>query len=469
VKIAGLGLNLDGELLFKPQDEAAFADSLIETLDRDSQRPSAKTPATEKGVTYAEAVRPVLDSGDPRSVGWTYVLNEEDPQKGQIMEILRPLAESRDMADPDRPLLFPDTPEGEWDTWISKKSCEQEERQGKVPAYVLMVGTPQQLPFGLQTMMSTSANVGRLDFSSLDQLQTYADKLLRLEDENEKPVVTRDAIIFAPDGGPGDPTHYSRQYMALPMAEHVREKLALSAQEIQGDGATKGALVSALCGRPAFVYTASHGVGATDKSQKIQMKLNGAICCQRNGSFAESMFSADDVDHNKPFLEGSIFFQFACFGYGTPAKSEFAAWIKDVPKSYAKSDFTAALPRKLLSHPRGPIAYIGHLDIALLHSFIDARSPEIDGRWHSRIAPFKSAVSRILGLQPSGLAMLSMSARFNRLNLALTSSYQDARRNKLQWTPQSKAALLDQWLIRGDAQNYMVMGDPAARLRLPHA
>jgi len=78
----------------------------------------------------------------------------------------------------------------------------------------------------------------------------------------------------------------------------------------------------------------------------------------------------------------------------------------------AERDFIAALPKRLLAHPRGPIAFIGHLDTAFLHGFADASQPHTLDRWHARIAPFKKAVDRLLGVQPSGLAMEGINERY---------------------------------------------------------
>jgi hypothetical protein len=293
-------------------------------------------------------------------------------------------------------------------------------------------------------------------------------KLLRLE-RAPAPVVSREAVFFAPDDGPDDPTHFSRRFMAEPMAEHARAKLGLATRTIAGDDATKPALVDALrTGTPALVYTASHGLGAIDEPHDVQARLNGAICCRSDGPLTEdALFGADDVSHDAPFLEGAIVFQFACFGYGTPAESDYAHWLDGVPARYGDADFVAALPRKLLAHPRGPIAYIGHLDTAFLHAFADADAPEIAGRWHARIAPFVKALDELIGVQPSGLAMQDMSARYSVCNALITSTYDRQQRGSFAWTPESKAKFLDRWITRSDAQNYMVLGDPAARLRLP--
>lgn len=128
----------------------------------------------------------------------------------------------------------------------------------------------------------------------------------------------------------------------------------------------------------------------------------------RKGSFGAGcmlpydwLFNAKDVSHDGPYLEGAVFFQFACFGYGTPVESGFSHWHPAIRKVNAKADFVAALPKKLLSHPRGPIAYVGHLDVALLHGFDDPDNPiPLEGPWHPRIAPFKKALDLLLGVNP---------------------------------------------------------------------
>ena len=127
----------------------------------------------------------------------------------------------------------------------------------------------------------------------------------------------------------------------------------------------------------------------------------------------------------------------------------------------------AALPKRLLSHPRGPIAYIGHLDTAFLHGFADAEEPYILERWHNRIAPFVEAIDYLLGVQTSGLSMRGMGNRYSLCNALISNTYDRQQRGKLQWNVSLEARFLDNWITRSDAQNYMVFGDPAAKLRIP--
>ncbi|MGZ4861509.1 MAG: C25 family cysteine peptidase [Halobacteriota archaeon] len=371
------------------------------------------------------------------------------------------------MANVKEPLLYNGDPPDEWFDWLQDHYYGLDLEGKQVPHYVLIIGEPNQVPFRFQSILDTVASVGRIAFDTLDDLTTYVNKLIRIETASE-PLVTKEAIFFATDGDMEDPTYYSRKYMAEPLAKSVQDELGFATRAILGDDAKKMSLKAALStGSPALVYTASHGLLAAGQTNDVQKRYNGAICCQHTGEFTlDSLFSADDVPLHEPFLEGAVFFQFACFGYGTPTESDYSHWIDGVPEKYTDSDFVAALPKRLLAHPRGPIAFVGHLDSAWLHGFADAEAPDILDRWHTRIEPFKEAVDQLLGAQPSGLAMSDMNKRYGVCNALITNTYDRERRGRLTWTPELEKRFLDNWIVRSDAQNYMIFGDPAARLRI---
>jgi hypothetical protein len=216
------------------------------------------------------------------------------------------------------------------------------------------------------------------------------------------------------------------------------------------------------------VYTASHGLGAPSEDLEVQKRVNGAICCQRTPDVRTTkdwLFTADDVPADESFLEGAVFFQFACFGYGTPAESDFMHWLGGKPLN-AKEDFVAALPKRLLAHPRGPVAFIGHVDTAWLHGFDDPELPFPTGLWDRRIAPFVQALNRLLAVEPVGRAMATMNDRYSTTNAILTGAYDRLRRGRVQQTPEFWSKLAETFVVRSDAQNYLVFGDPAARLRI---
>ena len=462
MKVMGLGVDFAGRLLFPPVDEEQMADALVSALEANAARVKVITSRTAEGVSFrGEMERTVEDPGDPHTAGWTYLVNANDPQREEMERIVKPLAQHRGMEDPIAPLLYRGDIEDLLQDYYGLQLTAD-----KVPQYILILGGPDQIPFSVQSLVDTVAKVGRVAFDDLRDLEIYVEKLIRLENAPE-PVVSAEAIVFAPDHGLPDPTYFSREFLAKPLAEYVRDKIKILARTYLGWDATKENLKEACGGTPALVFTASHGLGAVGEPFEAQKRYNGAICCEHDGPLTmESLFSANDIPTDVPFLEGAIFFQFACFGYGTPAQSDFAHWLDGVPKDYAESAFIAALPTKLLAHPRGPIAYIGHLDTAFLHGFTDAEDPHILDRWHPRISPFVHGLNRMLRLQPCGFAMEDMHARYGLCNAKITRTYDLQRRNRLEWTPELKAGFLDNWILRGDSQNYMVLGDPAARLRI---
>jgi hypothetical protein len=472
MKILGMGLNESGELLFPPLDEASFAQRLQQSLEGNvaELRASASATATRSAYQLEIELAPVVDLRDPRAAGWTFLVNEADPDRAAIAEALRPLAEHRGMADPAKPMLFQS--DIDWQEWMidnySSLGIEQ------VPHYVLIAGSPQQVPFHFQALLDVAASVGRVDLPPAE-LRSYADKVIRLE-QADGPATTKTAIIFAPDAGRGpdgsyDPTFFSRRYMAEPLAAYARDQLGFQASAIVGDEATKDHLGQALSGaRPSLVYTASHGLWAASSRPDLQRQVNGAICCQRPaaaGTPQEWLFTADDVPADQPFLEGAVFFQFACFGYGTPAESDFAHWLGGEPRSVtASEDFVAALPKRLLAHPRGPVAFIGHVDTAWLHGFDDPELPFPVDVWDRRIAPFVQALNGLLTTEPVGRAMTALNERYSTTNAMLTGAYDRLMRGKAKPTAQFWTRLTDTFILRSDAQNYMVFGDPSARLRI---
>ena len=469
MQIMGLGINYsNGAPLVEPMDEQAFAGMIQKSLLLHAEEVRNLTRASTTATTFRDEVERerTVDLGDPRTAGWTFLVDGNDPQHTDIIRIIRSLAEHRGMEDPGTPLFFHHEPPDEWFDWLLENYSSLEMK--KVPHYILIVGRPDQVPFQFQSLLGSAAAVGRVDFDSLEELKTYVDKVIRLE-QATAPTVTRETIFFAPDGGSKDATYFSRRYMAEPLAEHVRIHCGLNTRAIMGDEATKTHLMESLYrARPALVYTASHGLGAPNESFEIQKRLNGAICCQRIGNqpMQDWLFSADDVLLDAPFLEGAVFFQFACFGYGTPAESDFMHWLRK-PELNTEVDFVAALPKRLLAHSSGPVAFIGHVDTAWLYGFDDPDSPHLLEFWHPRIAPFVKAVDTMLRVQPIGQAMAEMSKRYDIGNALLTSTYDRLQRGKIQVTPQFLTRLASAFITRSDAQNYMIFGDPAVRLRIP--
>jgi hypothetical protein len=471
MKIMTLGINYSTKkLLIDPVDEQSLGNAIMNSLGGNAALLRNLTQAVTLGVTFrGEVKRKIEDLADPHTAGWTFLVNSKDHNKAHLVKSIRRLAEHRGMKDPAEPLLFNGETADEWVDWLMENYSSPQMEQK--PHYILILGGPDQVPFLFQSVLDTTAAVGRLAFDTPEELEAYADKVIKMETATA-PIVNREAVFFAPDGGPSDPTYLSHHYLAKPLAKDMQGRLGFNVKTMFADDATKANLQDALRQtKPALVFTASHGLGSPDEPLETQKRINGAICCQQVGAMQDNdwLFSGEDIPLDEPFLEGAVFFQFACFGYGTLAESDFAHWDPRIgSKVNAKADFVAAFPKKLLSHPRGPIAFVGHVDIALVHGFDDPNNPiPMEGPWNLRIEPFKRSLDQMLGVNPMGIAMEDMNMRYNLLNAYLTGLYDRLQRGKVKVNADFQERLVSNFLMRSDAQNYMIFGDPAAHLRIP--
>jgi hypothetical protein len=174
---------------------------------------------------------------------------------------------------------------------------------------------------------------------------------------------------------------------------------------------------------------------------------------------AEHYLAAADVADDAN-VTGMVAFFFACFGDGTPDADQFAMDLSQAGTTppLAPKPFVAALPRRLLAHPNGSaLAVIGHIDRAWSFSIQTANVPE------AQIGTFRDTLGFVLSGDRVGNAIRGQfGARFAALSTVLASAT----------SPMAPAAkhlsdrdLVTFWLERNDAQNYVVLGDPAVRIR----
>ena len=464
-------------LLVEALDEDQLASALAESLPDSWARAQALAAAAATGERSRAVIerRRTPDLGDPHEAGWTYLVAADDPDRDRIAAALRPLARHRGMVDADRPLLFSGEPPKDWAGWIT---AHYGSNDGEQPHYVLIVGGPDRVPFHFQSVLDSAAAVGRLTFDAPEDLDRYVEKVLRLE-ANDVAATRREAVIFATNRGSPDPTYYSRRFMASPIANRVAKELHVPAMTLFDDAATAGTLLDALTTRkPALVYTATHGARRpTHATFEEQLAVNGALVCAGSpvGGVRPMLTAADLPGPDVPVAEGAVVFSFACFSAGTPAESDFHHWFRNVPPINAHADFVAKLPKALLAHPRGPVAFVGHVDLAFLHAFVDPEAPDLIEAYSPRLEMFTSAVDTVLGYppehprggpQPVGLAMRQINRRFDSGNYTLSIAVAQAGDDSLSDLPEDRRKLMREWIARSDAQNYVVLGDPAVYPRM---
>lgn len=339
----------------------------------------------------------------------------------------------------------------------------------KVPYYLLLIGPPDRIPFDFQYLADVEYAVGRLDLDTPGDYERYALSLIEQETATT-PLRDRTAVVFGTNH-PWDrrATGLSAAELLTPLSNgHDGEAPTLERDGLRpigiiGEAARQGALLDVLAGehdhaqRPSLLFTASHGAGGVPPAQADrQRREHGALVCQDWSEpgpvYAESqtVMASHVADAH---VHGLIAFLFACYGAGTPMLDEFPAIGQASPSIIAQQPFTAALPKALLAHPNGgALAVVAHVERAFPASII--------GRGGTQITMYEDALGQIAAGRPVGHAMSDFNEKYAVLSTNLATELKHVRQGKRvqEWK------LTSMWLERHDAQNFVVLGDPAVRI-----
>lgn len=411
-----------------------------------------------------------VEPADLRQAGWGIVFPADEDV--EVRSSLAPLIEHRraQVGDEAKIKILEYKPGEKRETWLARHGIGLGSvRPDKVPYYLLLIGSPESIPFLFRHQLGVEYGVGSLHFETVDQYSQYVASVIDYETREAIPT-SKEAVFFGVRHPFDAATQMSADRLIKPLIEPSAEgekidlagKYGFLARKILAGDATKKNLAATFSPpgeeKPAsFLFTASHGMGfpAGHPQQKTGQ---GALLCQDWPGFGavtpDHYFSASDLPATAR-VHGMISFHFACYGMGTPSSDRFIHEPGSPPPAIAPQSFIAALPKALLAHPAGgALACIGHVERAWGCSIVTAKAG-------SQLLPFENAIGRILKGEPVGLAMKDFYERYASLSVSLSSMLEEISFG----ATVADAELTAAWIARNDAEGYLILGDPAVRLR----
>jgi hypothetical protein len=234
-------------------------------------------------------------------------------------------------------------------------------------------------------------------------------------------------------------------------------------------------LEQAARAHPSILFTMSHGLGSPRagwRSTDEKLALQGAM------NLGDGQHLDGAALTGRPFLPGGLWFLFACFGAGTPSRSAFHHWLRQLQSGGQFSGrldsiisslpqpgerpFIAALPQSALANPHGPLAVFGHVDLAWTYGFQDRDSRR------GKVSRFLEPLQQFARGRRAGLGLGWLFRGYNQANLELTTLYdqEEEARGAGRPSPVDPLQRAHLWMLRQDLSGYILLGDPAVRLPL---
>jgi hypothetical protein len=393
------------------------------------------------------------------------------PEGDRLLALIEPLRRERQAAQGGEPVRVYRIPaEGKekrdgpyaarWKKHVFRSESVPEQA---LPRYLLLLGDLDQIPLEFQQVLSTDAFVGRLAFPSDEGYEAYVAKVLRWERASHE---ERARLLFHTSRDGTSATDIGHRWLMQPSAAACREQQQLGdfpnaeILELNGEGSDsfQQLLEHAARPEPSVLLTLSHGLRASKKDVRA---LQGALTLP-GGRY----LTGAELKTNA-FLPGGIWFCLACFSAGTPERSAYAHWLRALQKEEldalseplpeGERPFIAALPQAALANPEGPLAVIGHVDLAWSYSF------KSQGR--RTISPYLGVLKTLAEGGRVGVAMQSLLRYLNETSVELTILYNNHYLSGSQRppAPETWASL---WMLHQDLAHFVLLGDPAVRLPL---
>jgi hypothetical protein len=346
--------------------------------------------------------------------------------------------------------------------WLRKNGAtlHPDDPPDKVPFYVLIVASPEDIPFEFQCELDLYYAVGRLWFDTPEEFGCYAKSVIDCESPSSQVVTSRQLSLFC-TANDGD--HATQDLYATLFDPLVQKKFG-TRQKFEpyyatGAAATKDALHKMFTGQapggtPALMFTGSHGL-LQPLGSKYQAATQGAIVCQDwpgTGAVGQTQcYAAWDL--KQPKVHGMVLFMLACYGGGWPTVDSYQA-PGAAPVEISKVPMMAQLPQRLLGCENGALAVIAHVDKAWSYSYHSS-----DGIPQSQ--SFRDVFMKLMNGLRLGNATDQFNLRCAGIGDELLDGLESLRKGDGTF---SQEQVLNLRVAHEDSRNYVVLGDPAVRL-----
>lgn len=364
------------------------------------------------------------------------------------------------------------------------------EDEARRPRYLLILGDLDQVSLDTQQVLAQDGLTGRLACASDDGYAAYVDKVLRWQRAPSRHGRPRALFYTVHDGT--DATAAGHAKLIRPCHERcastARDKpAAFPASAVEAHGAPApdpGELLALAAARhPSVLLSMSHGLGPPRRRPWSPAEARAQQGAMSFG--AEGALTADELARAS-FLPGGIWLYFACFGAGTPRTSAYRHWLDMLARDgmalgsvaalrELEGGFVSGLGKAALASPDGPLALLGHVDLAWSYSYEELRvgpaGPGGEARrvtGSNRSLNFFQLISKLVAGERAGAAALALRLQLDAVGAELTAHYDRCKRagDVEGATPADRLALGHLWMLHQDLLGYALLGDPAVRLPL---
>jgi hypothetical protein len=405
-------------------------------------------------------------------VGWGVVLADDDQlsavvkANGDDVPELLPLLQAR----PGSPVLRyrPELQQGYLRRYYQDGSAQDLSAQapnpgtarGCIPQYLLIVGSPDKIPWSLQYALNMSTFVGRLDLTR-QGLKNYINALIH--DWAGQTTQPSAPVVWSVDHGKPDITWLMARALAGKLWEQFKRDDQLSERVLlDADQATGAALAATLTEHsPSLIVTTSHGMtGPLDEPERLKSQLGAPVDLQHQP------LSVGALGAWKP--SGAIWYAHACCSAGSDEQSRYRGFLPEngaiggtLDKiAAAAGAMVAPLAKALLGAEQPLRAFVGHVEPTFDWTLRDPANNEV--LTHVMCDALYNKLYQQDRRTPIGYALKEVYKEAG----SFFGSWQSAKQGVDQNRPGMRDWALYRQLVAMDRQTLVILGDPTVALPL---